>query len=51
MKLKENEIARLYHVKMRLKQKEVNGGVLRKGEERIKFNEYMINWRAQKKVS
>ena len=48
---KKNEIARLYHVKMRLKQKEVNGGVLRKGEERVKFNEYMKNWRAQKKTS
>ena len=46
-----NENARLYAVKMRLKQKEMNGGVLRKGEERIKFNKYMANRRAHKKAS
>ena len=46
-----NENARLYAVKMRLKLKEINGGVLRKGEERINFNKYMTNRRAQKKAS
>ena len=47
---KKNEITRLHHLKMRQKQKEINGGVLRTGEERIKFNEYMKNWNEKRRA-
>ena len=47
---KKREYMRLYHVRQRQKQKSKNGGVLRTGEERIKFNEYMKNWNAKRRA-
>ena len=46
---KKRACVRLSHVKRRLKLKEANGGVLRKGEERIKFNNYKKNWSAKRR--
>ena len=37
---KKREYMQLYHAKHRQKEKSRNGGVLRTGEERLKFNEY-----------
>ena len=47
---KKREQIRLNHVIERQKQKEKNGGVLRIGEERIKFNQYMKNWNAKRRA-
>ena len=46
---KKRASVRVCHVKRRLKQKQANGGMLRTGEERIKFNEYMKNWSAKRR--